>query len=158
MPMYGGGDAAWPHGQMIDMAKSPEKIREDAAPIADSARPAVPQYPYGLCISLDDESLAKLGLDGELPQAGDILEFCAAAKVTCASTTENVDPMTGQTKACKRVELQIVAIAPHEEESAVEEAMERSAARRKRFYGDTMQSYDRDVAAYNGSREAGPRP
>lgn len=158
MAIYGSTDAAWPHGDMIDMAKPPAQIaKEMDASCAPSPCP-VPEFPYGLCISFEDETLAKLGLDGDLPQVGDILEFCAVAKVTCASSNESVDPATGQPKARKRVELQIVGMAPHEEESAVEDAMETSEARRKRFYGGTMQSYDRDVASYRDNREAGSRP
>jgi|GEM_PF-1513978 hypothetical protein len=156
MAAYNGRGAEWPEGGMIDMAKSPARIAEEATP-AKCAPSPVAEYPYGLCISFDDDTLAKLGLDGELPQVGDIFEFCAVAKVTCASSNESIDPATGETKACKRVELQIIAMAPREDD-AVEQAMQQSAARRRRFYGGSMQSYDRDVAAYNPGRDAGARP
>jgi hypothetical protein len=156
MAAYNGGGAEWPQGGMIDMAKSPARLAEEAA-LAKQAPSPVPEYPYGLCISFDDDTLAKLDLDGELPQVGDIFEFCAAAKVTCASSNESIDPATGKAKACKRVELQIVAMAPREDD-AVEQAIQQSAARRRRFYSGSMQSYDRDIAAYDPDRDAGVRP
>jgi len=170
MTMYYGSEAGWPHGSMIDLAKSPETIRKEAEPMQSCAPTPcpVPEYPWGLSISLENESLAKLGLDGELPTVGDILEFFAAAKVTSASMREEIDPSTGQAKQCCRIELQIVGMLPHEEESAAEDRMEteqaRSAGRRSRFYGGSMgeagseAKYARDVAGYNGSREAGNRP
>lgn len=157
MAMYGGGDeAGWPHGGMIDMAKSPETIARETAPMAACAPSpcAVPEYPWGLSISFENETLQKLGLDGNLPTVGDIFEFSAAAKVTSASMTENIDPATGQPKQCCRVELQIVGMLPHEEESAVEDAMEQSAARRQRFYGGGEAA----ARPYSGIQEAKPWP
>jgi hypothetical protein len=147
---------SWPHGDMVDMAQTPEEIADKAEKMAAAPMPVkVPQYPYGLSISLCDDELEKLGLDmetnGELPEVGDILEFYATAKVTCASCIENVDAMTGQPKKCCRVELQIVGMAIHGDEpeyvDRVEEEEARSQARRTRFYGRTMTtipSYDRD--------------
>jgi hypothetical protein len=164
MPLYNGSESAWPHGQMIDMAKSPEQVRKEAEPMASCAPSPcpVPEYPWGLCISLENETLAKLGLDGELPRSGDILEFFAVAKVTSSTARDEIDPATGQSKECKRVELQIVGMLPHEEESQatdrVEEEQARSAGRRQRFYGGSMPSYDRDVASYKDNRDAGGRP
>jgi hypothetical protein len=141
MPTYYGSEAAWPHGKMVSLARKPPEPMPIDGP-APPRQPAV-EYPYGCCLSFDDETLAALGLDGETPKPGDVLEFFAAAAVTCASQ----DPVTGK----RRVELQIVEMLPHEEESAVQDAMEESAARRKRFYGQSMAEYD-------DTREAGPRP
>jgi hypothetical protein len=157
MAIYNGDEKAWPHGRMIDMAKSPAEISKEIAPQpCDPCPPSsVPEYPWGLSISLEDDTLKKLGLDGDLPQAGDILEFFATAKVTCASTREEIDTATGAKRLCCRIELQIVAMLPHEEESAAEDRVEteqaRSAGRRNRFYGDSM-------AGYQDAREAGNRP
>ncbi len=137
MPLYNGDEAAWPHGRMISLAqKSPEPMEIGSMP---EPRPPI-HYPYGCCLCFDDETLAALGLEGDMPKPGDVLEFFATAAVTCASQ----DPVTGK----RRVELQITEMLPHEEESAEEDAMEeaqaRSAGRRKRFYGDSMQSADYD--------------
>lgn len=147
---------SWPHGEMVDMARTPDPPPpppDDApAPPAPPAPPQ-PQYPWGLSICLGDDELDKLGLStDQLPDVGDILEAFTTSKVTSVSCTENVDPATGQPKKCCRVELQIVGMKVHGEEpeavDRIEEEQARSRGRRQRFYGETMSedvpSYDRD--------------
>jgi len=140
---------SWPHGEMVDMSYDPEEIREKQdMMMAGPALPRTPQYPCGLSISLSDDELEKLCLDGDLPAVGDLLEFFATAKVTSAQMTESVDP-SGAPKKCCRVELQIVGMLPHDEEppetDRIEEEQARSQARRRRFYdGDGVPSYDED--------------
>jgi hypothetical protein len=94
--------------KMVSMAKSPEEMKGDyPAPMSTSeGKISGPKYPYGLCISLDDETLEKLGLDGELPSAGETVQFSAIAKVTSSSDNEMLQD-DGSTKRCCRVELQI---------------------------------------------------
>ncbi len=137
---------------MVSLARTPAQAEEAMAPIAMSepSKPSGPQYPYGCCISFDDETLGKLGLDGEMPAPGDVIEFTCSATVTSASK----DASTG---SC-RVECQITDMEVNEQEDAATEAMEQSAARRGRFYGKSMGNYDRDIASYDGNREAGARP
>lgn len=142
---------AWPHGEMIDMARTPEEVREKAEAMAKPMPDTVPQYPYGLCISLGDDELEKLGLDDDLPDVGDILECYVTAKVTCAKSVEKIDPVTGQAEKCCCVELQIVGMLPRDEEpeevDRIEEEQARSRGRRQRFYGgdgDRLPSYDVD--------------
>lgn len=142
----------WPHGEMIDMAKSPEVIAGelDAGKQAGVEKPTVPQYPWGLAISLRDEDLEKLGFDGDLPDVGDIFEFYATAKVTGASMTEKIDPSSGQATKCCCVELQIVGMLPHGVEPQDVDRQEEEEARserRIRFYGGdgtSLPSYDVD--------------
>lgn len=91
---------------MADMAKTPDQINKemqpfDAAPKLEN----IAEYPYGLCITLDDDGLAKLGLDGSC-EPGDGLNVIAYAKVTNASATEKADG-----SVCRRVELQITHMA-----------------------------------------------
>lgn len=90
--------------QLIDMAKSPEQVEEESKPYEPGPE-NVPKYPYGLCLYLDEEALARLGLDGDA-DVGDGLHFMAMAKVTSASATEKADGST-----CRRVELQITHMA-----------------------------------------------
>jgi len=71
-----------------------------------------PDYPYGLCLSLDDSELKKLGVD-TLPEVGDELTINAVCKVTrvSASASEKSDKQ-------RSVELQIThmdSLAPDEE-------------------------------------------
>lgn len=100
---------------MVDMAKSPEQVAEEMKPFDKGPSiDQVPKYPYGLCISLDDDSLAKLGLEGEC-EPGDGVQLIAMAKVTNASATEKADGST-----CRRVELQITHLALGPEHSEEE--------------------------------------
>lgn len=83
---------------------------------AVAAMPSVadqPDYPYGLRISLDERSLAKLdkaGLEGE-PDVGDYIDLRCFARVTSVSSEE-----VGGTQK-RRIELQIEQIALENESS-----------------------------------------
>ncbi len=85
------------HAPMVSLARKPADTKQAAEPMLPL--PSAPQYPYGCCISLDDETLERVGLDGDLPAPGELVHFCCTATVTSASK----DPGTG----CCRVELQI---------------------------------------------------
>ena len=94
-----------------------------------------PKYPYGLCISFDEDTLEKLGLDdGEMPEVGDMIHLMAMAKVTSVSENER-ESVGGATKKCCRIELQITHLATENEdtESVREEMAEK---RRGRFYDE----------------------
>lgn len=124
-------------GKMIDMAKTPaeakEEIARDAPMAVSAAAPSVPTYPYGLCLSLDDDSLAKLKLGGDLPTVGDEIHFCCEARVTSASESER-ETSDGKTEKCCRVELQICRMSVPGSDP-VEAAEEKAEARRGHFYG-----------------------
>lgn len=94
--------------KMTSMANTPEEVKKDMAQMAPmpASTYSGPKYPYGLCVSLDDDSLKKLGLDGELPAVGEIIHFEAIARVTSASENER-ETTEGATEKCCRVELQI---------------------------------------------------
>lgn len=116
---------------MVDMAKPIEKVKEETTPVPMGAgSPTTPVYPWGLCISLDDDTLAKLKLDGEMPSVGEMIHLCAMAKVTSVSENEQEDGSGGK-KTCRRVELQITHLATESED----EENDRSIARQGRFYG-----------------------
>lgn len=93
------------HAPLVDLAMPRGDSMGEA--IAMPSAPTGPQYPYGCCISLDDETLKKLGLAGDMPAAGEMIHFCAEAKVTCCTQNDRVNP-DGSTESCNRVELQIV--------------------------------------------------
>lgn len=94
---------------MVDLALTPEEVKEKqadfCAPVAASA--SVPKYPYGCCISLEDDTLEKLGLDGDMPAIGEMIAFRAIARVTSANANQR-ETAEGKTETCKRIELQIV--------------------------------------------------
>lgn len=111
--------------KMIDMAHTQAEAKEEAeksaVPSPGMPAPKWPMYPYGLCLSLDDDSLEKLGLGGDLPDVGDVLHFAAFARVTNASVREEIDTKTGEKTPCRRVELQIFQMAVQDEDREVGE-------------------------------------
>lgn len=116
--------------KMVSMAHTPEEAKVEAK---EMAAPSVPKYPWGLCLRLDEDSLKKLGLDGDLPQVGESMQFVAMAKVTSASIHESENP-DGSKRQCCNVELQITDMGVPAVDAA-EVQIEKSEARRKRFYG-----------------------
>jgi len=112
---------------MTDMARDPEEIKEDMPKTIEA--PSAPVYPYGLCISLTEDELEKLGLDGDLPEVGMMIHLSAMAKVTSVSQNER-DMGDGTKKNCCRVELQITHLATENEDE------EDKAMRHKAWYGE----------------------
>jgi len=47
-----------------------------------------PRYPWGLSLTLDDETLEKLGFGDELPDVGAMKDLVARAKVTSVSSND----------------------------------------------------------------------
>jgi len=68
---------------MINMKRSPK----DKATLGDCCAADRPEYPYGLCINLDRESLEKLGITA-LPAVGDQLQLTALVTVQSVSEYE----------------------------------------------------------------------
>lgn len=81
---------------MVNMKMSREERAESQAIAMDQ-----PDYPYGLCIDLDDDALTKLGIT-DMPKVGTEIMF--RAKATVKSTGEN--QYEGQDKE-SRMSLQI---------------------------------------------------
>ncbi len=108
-----------PH--MVDMAMKPVEI-ENVKPINGADTPMPPMYPYGLCLSLNDETLDKLNMEDNC-SVGDQVHFHCLAKVT--STTENEG-------SGKRIELQVIAMSAEGEED--EEQEEKKLAPYKKAY------------------------
>lgn len=123
--------------QMVDMAKSTDDVKEEIASSYPSTAPgkaSVPVYPYGLCMSWDEEILKKLKMENERPRVGDVIHFCVTAKVTSVSESES-ETADGTKKPHCRVELQGTEIGvEHENEESVRE--EATEQRRGRFYGN----------------------
>src|SRR5882757_395947 len=120
---------------MVSLAKTPQEMQKDAADMPMSVasnKVSGPEYPYGCCISLDDETLDKTGLGGDIPAAGETIHITAMAKVTCASVRDEIGT-DSTTKQCRRVELQITDMDVMG--NPVEDQIAKSDARRKRFYG-----------------------
>lgn len=130
---------------MVNLAKTPADIKEDMAAMpmpAAVGKISGPEYPYGCCISLDDETLEKLGLSGDLPGVGESIHGCFVAKVTSASMNERINA-DGSKDNCCRIELQITDMGVLSADPT-DLAMDQSEARRKRFYGGSDADGDED--------------
>ena len=91
---------------LVSMARAPEALEKDSAygtimPMAD--KPGQPVYPWGLCITLSDEEMKKLGIDDDC-DVDDEFTFTVRAEVTSVSENKTTDG-----SKC-RLELQIVAM------------------------------------------------
>jgi hypothetical protein len=131
--------------KMISMARTPAEAKKEVEkydmPATASPVASVPTFPYGLCISLEDETLDKLGMEGAMPAVGDVIQFTAMAKVTSASDSER-EKSDGSKEQCRRVELQITDMGVPGD--AAGQQLQKSEARRKRFYGEMAAEPDGD--------------
>lgn len=83
--------------EMANMKLSEKNQKDYAQPMAVSK----PEYPYGLCICLDEETIAKLGIT-TLPKVGQAMTMQAKVEVRSVSESNSED-MGRQ----RRLELQI---------------------------------------------------
>lgn len=94
--------------KMVSMERTPaekvEEVMEMASPVM-----SVPDYPYGLTISLEEDDLEKLDLEDDC-EVGDMIDLRAFARVTSVSKRQ----VGG--KDCCRVELQIEQLAVENED------------------------------------------
>jgi hypothetical protein len=68
---------------LINMEMSKEEAKEYSAPSESEA----PKYPWGLCLTLNDDSLEKLGVK-TLPAAGSVVTITAKATVSGIRETQ----------------------------------------------------------------------
>lgn len=103
--------------KFVSLARTPKELKADEAKnVPMPAAIEQPIYPYGTCISLEDEELDKLGLDADC-DVGDTIHLCCMAKVTSCSKR---DTSSGTTR---RVELQITEVAIEDEDAEGAAAM-----------------------------------
>lgn len=97
-----------PH--MVDMAASPERGQSELLmPVGVDA--LHDRYPYGLCISLTQDDLAKLDLDSDC-EIGDMIHMFAMGKVTSISKSANA---SAKDDNC-RIEIQITHLGLEDED------------------------------------------
>lgn len=89
---------------MVNMAMTAEEAKEYSSPCAPCSDEKGPRYPYGLCLSLDDSTIKKLGIT--LPEVGSELQVTAKVVVTSVGMSQVQDGEKEQ-----RCELQITDMA-----------------------------------------------
>lgn len=122
--------------KMIDMAKTPEQVNKEvdersSKPSTQAIADSIPKYPYGLCISLENEQLEKFEIDGDC-EVGDMIHFCALARVTSVSSREK------EKDKDHRIELQITHMAIESEDEENEESVRGEKAERR--YGEKKEA------------------
>jgi hypothetical protein len=99
----------------LQLTKSEKKEETREMVIATSDE----QYPYGLCLSLENRELYKLGID-DIPTVGDEWHMLVIGKVTVVNTQSGAD-----TDDSVRVGLQITMAQILKRESKADEVMEK---------------------------------
>lgn len=109
---------------MTSMAKDAKEV-DDIPTVAD----CVPMYPYGLCISLCQDELEKLGYEASDFDPEDIVHLHCLAMVTSVSTSKSASG-----DDCSRIELQITNIACESEDEENEEVESKGSKRLSKMY------------------------
>jgi hypothetical protein len=111
---------------MIDMSLSHEQ--SGGTLLGSAQENNGPKYPYGLTITLDNESLKKLALG--LPQVGDVFTLDGMVEVVAVSKQD------GQVEDGKTVTLQITALGLESPEDEMNE-QQAAHARLGQMYGNS---------------------
>lgn len=105
---------------LTDMRMTPSEAADCFCPSPKDA----PLYPYGLCISLCQDELDKLGIDYDDVCVGDIVHIHALGMITSKSCSERQDG-----EPSERIEIQITHLASEsedEEDKTMESVMSSS--------------------------------
>jgi hypothetical protein len=97
---------------LINMQMSAEEAKETMEPKAADA----PKYPWGLCITLNDETLAKLGIT-DLPKVGTVITIVAKAEV---SSIRDYQTQGGESEASMDLQITDMAVSA---DSAITDAL-----------------------------------
>ena len=107
--------------KQYDMKLSKQE-RKDASPKVAEASSGGPDYPWGLELNLNDDTLEKLGIS-KFPQVGKKIRIQATAEVVGVSQNQNRDAQKDRS-----VRLQIIKMgyesAPQSMQEAVEDGIE----------------------------------
>lgn len=89
--------------KLVDMKNTPAERKLEATP---SVQPKGPEYPWGLRLTLNNESLKKLGLTDN-PKMGTVLHVDAVVEV-CSVSSYEADSPKGESRS---VDLQVTSMA-----------------------------------------------
>lgn len=79
---------------------------EESAEYPDTVMASRPAYPWGLCITLDDDSLKKLGM--KLPELDQVIEFKIKAQVTGVNAYKRGDEDDESSASLQITEMEVV--------------------------------------------------
>lgn len=96
---------------------SKKETKESMPTTVGPGQPEGPQFPWGLQVTLGDESLRKMDITLSDYKIGDIAELYAKVKVTEISQTARA----GEKNPQRRMELQIIAMDLEPSDDTVEE-------------------------------------
>lgn len=91
---------------MKSMKLSPKEATAEAMPM-----PSKPEYPWGLCLRLNEETIAKLGLD-KLPEVGKQVSIQAVGEVVSVSMNQYADQKQNR---CLELQVTELGVGPYEE-------------------------------------------
>lgn len=91
---------------MASLISMENTAKEAAAEVAAPAPSDGPKYPWGLCITLNDDTLEKLGVK-TLPAAGTTVTIIAKAQVTSTSERQTEGDGTKQSMDLQITDMQV---------------------------------------------------
>lgn len=92
---------------LINMEMSKEEAKEETQPSPADA----PKYPWGLCITLNDDSLEKLGVDS-LPEVETEVTIVAKAQVSRTSAYQSNGGEAERSMELQITDMQLGGIGP----------------------------------------------
>lgn len=118
----------------VDMALSKAELKEKNTgmmPTIAGGASKGPKYPWGLELRLEESSLKKLGMDGELPEVGELCQIVGVGRVISVSQRESAD------NSSKTVEIQIekLNLAVQENPDEADDAAFEAGAKKGRSRG-----------------------
>src|ERR1700680_4667311 len=108
---------------MVDMARTPAEVKTDMPCTMDQ-----PLYPYGLCLSLGQDELDKLGFGKGDLAVSDMVHLHCLASVTSVSEHDNI-----HSRPSCRVELQVTHISAVEDEAEEDKQAEKKMSGSQRM-------------------------
>lgn len=92
---------------LVDLARTPEEKRAEAKKWEEATAEDRPDYPYGLTLYLDYDTMKKLGLEGASFDAGQPVTIHAVAMIT----EDRVEIINKEKRHCMSLQVQKMALS-----------------------------------------------